>query len=109
MLEAISSGLPVIVHHRSGTREVMSRSQAGLSTNIADREAFAATLQKLAETPSLAEQFRQNAIRSAAEFNKDLLMEHLWNEPADRAEIELARYDRIQRSHTAGTLSMKMS
>ena len=109
VLEAISSGLPVIVHHRSGTREVMSRSQAGLSTNIADRDAFAATLQKLAETPSLAEQFRQNAIRSAAEFNKDLLMEHLWNEPADRAEIELARYDRIQRSHTAGTLSMKMS
>ncbi len=109
VLEAISSGLPVIVHHRSGIREVMSRSQAGLSTNIADREAFAATLRQLADNPDLAAQFRQNAIRSAAEFDKDLLVEHLWNEPAERAEIEFARYDRIQRLHTAGTLSMRMS
>jgi glycosyltransferase involved in cell wall biosynthesis len=109
VLEAISSGLPVIVHCRGGTREVMSRSQAGLATDITDRTAFAATLRQLAETPALAERFRQNAIRSAAGFNQDLLVEHLWNDPAELTEHDMNRYTQIQRAQTAGTLSMKMS
>ena len=71
LLEAMASGLPVVVTNAGGVKELIKPMENGLVISWADIESLQAALQQLIENPTLRDQFGKNNVRRAKELGWD--------------------------------------
>ncbi len=63
IMEALASGIPVVVSDQGGCREIVTQSQAGLIARFADSDAFFTACRSLLTEPARYDACRRNGIR----------------------------------------------
>jgi glycosyltransferase involved in cell wall biosynthesis len=73
-VEAMASGLPVVVADATGSRDIVRNGVDGIVCPPDDRGGFALVLRRLIENPTARENLRQQALRRAANYQWDVVL-----------------------------------
>ena len=77
VLEALSTGLPIVSSNRAASPEVLG--DAGISADPESREAFASAMREFLENNDLQDNLRLKSIRRTAEFSWARAAKETWN------------------------------
>lgn len=78
ILEAMASGLPVVVTNVGGVPELVTDN--GIVVESGDTEAFCNAIIKLLESPKLAEEMSKKALEYSKQYDKDIIVRQYENE-----------------------------
>jgi glycosyltransferase involved in cell wall biosynthesis len=74
VLEAMASGLPVVVADSPTNRDVVRNGVDGIVCRPDDRSGFALVVRRVVENPAARANLRQAAVRRAANYRRDVLL-----------------------------------
>lgn len=88
VLEAQSAGLPVLVSHQGGPREIVEPGDSGLVVRVDQPAALTQAMLRIHDDPVLAADLAARGLKNARGRSWERLLDQIWQEDSSRGRVE---------------------